>query len=91
MRPLRYDVIRGDVANLAPGGPGTIALGPVTCVENDSPDAHNQGFEDAGQPAAGQVFFFLHRGTQGVNDGPGSWGQGSSGDERVAGVGSCTP
>jgi Tol biopolymer transport system component len=86
---LRYDVVRGDVANLAPGPTGTIDLGPVVCLEDDSPDAHTHGFEDAAQPSPGQVFFFLRRGTRGSSDGPGSWGQGSSGDERMAGGGSC--
>ena len=85
--PRRYDVIRGDVANLAAAG-GTVELGPVVCLEDDSPDTDTTGFEDDLQPSPGQVFFFLYRGSQGTLDGPGSWGQGADG-ERVAGMGGC--
>ena len=48
--PLRYDVIRGDVALLADGLAGTVDLGPVTCIEDDSPDADTIGFEDGVDP-----------------------------------------
>src|SRR5262249_54012648 len=89
--PIRYDVIRGDVANLAPSLPGTVDLGPVVCLENDSPDADTRGFEDTATPAAGHAFFFLFRGSRGLNFGPGSWGQGSGGAERVPGSGVCAP
>jgi Tol biopolymer transport system component len=89
--PIRYDVIRGDVANLAPGSPGTVSLGPVTCLENDSPDADTRGFEDAVTPPPGHAFFFLFRGSRGLNFGPGSWGQASGGAERVPGSGVCEP
>jgi hypothetical protein len=88
--PLRYDVVRGNVQNLAFSG-ADVTLGPVVCLENDSPDASTSGFGDAALPAAGQSFFFLYRGSQGLNFGPGSWGTGSQGAERVAGSGSCSP
>ena len=89
--PIRYDVIRGDVANLAPGPPGTVDLGPVACLENDLHDADTRGFEDAVIPPAGHVFFFLFRGSRGLNFGPGSWGQSSAGAEREPGSGVCAP
>ena len=89
--PIRYDVIRGDVANLVPGLPGTVDLGPVVCLENDSPDADIRGFEDAVTPPAGHAFFFLFRGSRGLNFGAGSWGQASGGLERVPGSGVCGP
>jgi Tol biopolymer transport system component len=90
--PVRYDVIRGDVADLqwAPGGVA-VDLGPVVCLEDDSPDATTLGFEDPDEPSPGQAFFFLYRGSQGINDGPGSWGRGTGDAERIAGAGSCFP
>ncbi len=90
-KPRRYDIIRGDVANLSLGGGSTVQLGPVVCLEDDSPDSDTRGNEDAVQPSQGHVFFYLYRGTQGLSDGPGSWGQGSAGKERIAGAGSCSP
>ncbi|MGI0149274.1 MAG: TolB family protein, partial [Thermoplasmata archaeon] len=89
--PLRYDVIRGDVDNLGPGTAGTVDLGPVACLENDSPDSNTLGFEDAVQPPPGHAFFFLYRGSRGLNYGPGSWGQSSNGSERAPGSGVCAP
>jgi Tol biopolymer transport system component len=88
---LRYDVIRGDVADLQAGPANTVDLGPVVCLEDDSPDATTLGFEDPNEPAPGQAFFFLYRGSQGIDDGPGSWGQGSGDADRIAGAGSCLP
>ena len=90
-KPLRYDVIRGEVANLQPGAGNTVDLGPVTCIEDDSPDTDTAGFEDAVGPPSGHAFFYVHRGTQGLYDGVGSYGQGSGGKERVAGSGGCSP
>jgi Tol biopolymer transport system component len=88
-RARTYDLIRGDVASLAPGGGGTVDLGTVTCVEDDSHDLDNEESEDALQPAPGQVFFYLFRGSQGVLDGPGSYGQGTGGGERLPSSGGC--
>jgi len=87
---LRYDVIRGDVAHLAITG-ATVDLGPVTCIEDDSPDNHTRGLEDPTQPVPGQAFFYLYRGTTGPSALTGSWGQGTGARERVAGAGSCNP
>jgi hypothetical protein len=84
----RYDVIRGDVANLAIFG-STVNLGAVTCLEDDSRDNQTIGSEDAAQPGPGQVFFYLYRGTVGQPEVTGSFGQGTGARERVAGAGSC--
>lgn len=87
---LRYDVIRGDIAHVAIAG-ATVDLGPVTCIEDDSPDNHTRGFEDTAQPEPGQAFFYLYRGTTGAAALAGSWGQGTGARERIAGTGSCNP
>jgi hypothetical protein len=86
--PLRYDAIRGDLANVRAGA-GVIDLGAVRCLENDSPDASTAGFGDPDEPLPGRVFFFLYRGSQGLADGPGSYGTSTNGLERVAGAGGC--
>ena len=88
---MRYDVIRGDVADLQPGPGDTVDLGAVYCVEDDSIDNDTVGDEDPDPPAPGQAFFYVHRGSLGVAAGPGSWGLGSGNKERVAGAGSCVP
>lgn len=87
--PLHYDVVRGDVANLSAGAGGTVDLGAVVCLEEDSPDNSTVGFEDAAQPAVGQVFFYLTRGALGSLIGPGSWGDGSGNAERLTAA--CSP
>jgi Tol biopolymer transport system component len=88
-RAVRYDVIRGDVAALQAAAGNTVDLGTVVCLENDSIDTNTLGFEDAGQPTSGQAFFFIHRYTQGVLDGPGSYGKGTGNAERVPATGDC--
>ena len=87
--PVRYDVLRGDLANVQPGVGETIDLGPVICLEDDSPDADTVGFEDTDDPAPGQVFIYVYRGSQGLDAGPGSYGQSSGASERLAGTGDC--
>lgn len=89
--PVRYDVIRGDVANLALGAGNTVDLGSVVCIEDDSPDADTIGDEDVAAPSPGQVFFYAYRGSPGLVAGPGSYGQGSGGRERVPAGGGCAP
>ncbi len=89
--PVRYDVIRGDVANLQPSGPGEIDLGPVVCIEDDSPDNDTLGSEDVTQPGPGQVLFYVHRGSRGLLAGPGSYDLASDGSERVPASGDCQP
>jgi Tol biopolymer transport system component len=88
--PVRYDAIRGNVANLRFVG-STVDLGAVTCLENDSPDVTTAGFGDPDTPQPGQVFFFVTRGSVGVDAGPGSYGTSKDGRERVAGSGGCGP
>src|SRR6185436_8022019 len=78
--PIRYDVIRGDVANLGFPGNGTVDLGPVSCIENDAPVNHTRGFEDAMMPSSGHAFFYLFRGSQVLGDPPGPYGRASSGE-----------
>ena len=57
----------------------------MVCIEDDSTDLGTAGHEDVVAPGPGQVLFFLYRGSQGVADGPGSYGSPDSG-ERVAGA-----
>jgi hypothetical protein len=84
----RYDVVRGDVASLAIAG-STVDLGPVTCIEDDSPDNATIGNEDAAQPLPGQAFFYLYRGTKGSPPVTASWGQGTGARERIGSA--CNP
>ena len=86
----RYDVVRGTVANLAFNG-STVDLGAVVCLENDSPDNDTAGFEDAVDPAPGQAFFYVYRGTVGDPPVTGSYGLGTGNRERVASSGGCNP
>ena len=82
-------MIRGDVASVASGAPGTTDLGTVVCIEDDSDDTSTSGFEDAFQPVSGQVLFYLYRGDVGPGLPGEGWGQSSSGDVRTPGAGSC--
>lgn len=87
-RGVRYDVIRGDLANLAPGA-GTIELGPVVCLADSVTEPASTEIVDHETPSPGQGFFFLYRWSDGTPFDPGSWGQGTGGDERTAGAGEC--
>jgi hypothetical protein len=82
-----YDLVRGEVANLS-GNASAVALGNLTCIEEDSPDATSRTDPDAEVPALGAAFFYLVRFQQGSLAGP--WGFGSEGGER-AGTGGCAP
>jgi Tol biopolymer transport system component len=86
---VRYDIIRGSVANLHNAG-STVNMGAVTCLKDDSGDTSTAGYPDALTPSSGEVFFYLFRGTMGSAAGPGSYGTGTAG-ERVAGSGDCNP
>ena len=88
--PIRYDVIRGDLANVHLD-PTTVNLGTVSCVVNDSPVNSTEGSDDGTTPPPGHVFFYVYRGSQGLSAGPGSYGQGTGGKERVASGGDCNP
>jgi Tol biopolymer transport system component len=85
---LGYDVIRGDLASLAAGVGGTVDLGVVVCIEDDSSDAMTTA-DDSAELAPGEGFFYLYRGDPGDLIGPGSWGEGMGGAERVPAGGEC--
>lgn len=89
--PIRYDVIRGTVSNMGPGGGGTVNLGPVVCLDDDSPINDTVGYEDTVQPSAGQAFFYAYRGSDGLDAPAGTYGTGSGGGLRVPFSGDCTP
>jgi hypothetical protein len=86
-----YDVIRGDLAQIQAQG-GQIDLGPVTCIEENSPNGTTTEFPDATLPDAGQCLFYLARFNLGYS--VGSYGQGTGGLERVPdplASGRCAP
>ena len=85
---LSYDVIRGNLTALASGLGGTVDLGVVACLEDDSPDAMTT-VVDSDLPASGQGFFYLYRGAPGDLLGAGSWGGATGGAERIPAGGSC--
>jgi hypothetical protein len=83
--PYRYDAARGEIASLRFAG-DSVDLGLLTCIEDDSPDLHTGGREDAGTPEPGSAFFYVGRGVRaGV---AGTWGHSSDGRER-SGAGGC--
>jgi hypothetical protein len=75
-----YDFIRGDLTALAASSSG-IELGPVVCIENNSPDPDTAGNEDATVPAQGQGFYYLGRFNKGPW--PGSYGGSSGNRDRM--------
>ncbi len=83
----RFDFVRGDVASLQFAG-GEVDLGPLVCLEDDSPDRDTAGYEDPADPPPGRAFFYLYRGSPG-NLAPGSFGTDSAGRERRGGAGEC--
>jgi len=87
---IRFDVLRGNIANLSRDATN-VQLGAVACLEDDSPDNHTRGYGDAVDPAPGETFFFLYRGSVGANAAAGSYGQGTGDKERLANSGDCNP
>ena len=79
---VSYNLIRGDIGNLAAAGP-LVDLGPVSCVDLDSPDT--QAELDPLVPAPGQAFFYLAR----VHHGLAPYGNGTGGLVRIPGPGDC--
>ena len=72
-------------------GGGSVDLGTVLCVEDNSGDTTTAAaYDDPVTPAVGQAFFYLFRGSMGAVAGPGSYGTGSNGDERVPSGGDCS-
>ena len=45
---------------------------------------------DTEDPVVGQVFFYLFRGSQGVDDISATYGSETDGSERIAGAGDCS-
>jgi hypothetical protein len=86
---LRYDVVRGDVVNLSAGEGGSVDLGVVVCLENDSADATTFGFADDAEPGIGEALFYIYREWGGELVGDGNWGTGSGGAERTPTSGAC--
>jgi formylglycine-generating enzyme required for sulfatase activity len=82
-----YDLARGELANLS-GSAGAVELGPLICIENDSPDESSQADPDTGMPAPDTGYFYLVRFQAGPLIGP--WGVGSEGGTRT-GTGGCAP
>ncbi len=79
-----YDVARGDLAALA----GSVDLGPLTCIEEDSADTTTSGDADTDVPVPGSGFFYVVRFNLGMS--VGEWGRSSDGLERT-GAGGCAP
>jgi hypothetical protein len=77
-----YDVIKGSLSNLSERI-DEIGLGPVTCIESDSPDTTATD-PAAGDPPAGTVWFYLVRGTP-----YGGYGQGTGFKPLVPSSGGC--
>jgi len=79
---LTYDLIRGDIANLAINV-NTVDLDAVICEV--PADGTGVIVDPSGDPAAGQAWFYLLR----DHVTPGNYGQDSSGRERVPASGDC--
>jgi subtilisin family serine protease len=81
-----YDFIRGDLSALSETA-GGVTLGPVVCIEDDSPDSETAGNEDTDVPAVGAGFFYAAR--FGADPGASSYGGSSSSRDREASTGNC--
>ncbi len=81
-----YDLIRGDRSQITQTAT-QVSLGPVVCIENDSPNTDNVGNEDNVTPPLGATFFYLFR-TQDPQV-KGSYGRSTLGKLRVAASGDC--
>jgi hypothetical protein len=74
-----YDFVRGHLGSLKEAWNG-VDLGPVSCLEDDSPDADTIGNEDTAVPDPGQGYFYLARLNTSV--GAGSYGGSSQNRDR---------
>ena len=84
---VSYDVIRGELRNLAPRN-GAIDLGPV--VSSESSSRHTTaGFEDAHDPPAGQAWFYLVAYSDGERSS--AYGTASAVLPQEPGPGRCRP
>jgi hypothetical protein len=84
----RYDVIRGDLANLRVIG-SNIDLGEVVCLDHATTSTTTAGHEDTAIPAAGHAFFYAVQYFDGIENS--SYGSESTGEARVVqpGNGDC--
>lgn len=82
-----YDVIRGQLAHVVPA-PFAIDVGPVVCIENDSPDESTETAEDPDLPNMGAAYFYLVK-HQGESEGV--YGVASSSLPRLPAAGDCAP
>lgn len=91
--PLRYDVLRGQVDELSYRTDGTVSLGNVECLDDNSMDVVTvqHGDQTDPEPFPGRAYFFLVRSSLGLNLGPGSWGTSNTGEERSPTTGDCGP
>jgi len=81
-----YDFVRGGLASLSETTAG-VELGPVVCIEDDSPDPDTSGNEDTDVPNPGEGFFYVSR--FGAAPGAGSYGGSSANRDRQPGLGNC--
>jgi len=81
-----YDLIRGDRSQITQSAT-QVSLGPVLCIENDSPNTDNVGNEDNVTPPLGSTYFYLFRTQDSLVKG--SYGRSTLGKVRVVGSGDC--
>jgi hypothetical protein len=81
-----YDLIRGNRSQITQTAT-QVNLGPVVCIENDSPNTDNVGNEDNVLPPLGEAFFYLFRSQDALVKG--SYGRSTLGKVRVAASGDC--
>lgn len=82
-----FDVERGELLSLG-GGPAGVNLGPLSCIEDGSPDTSTSGDPDLETPAPGTGRFYLVRFELGFSRG--GYGRGSEGGTRSGSAG-CSP
>jgi hypothetical protein len=75
-----WDFARGDLTALREDWMG-VDLGPLTCLEDDSPDADTLGYEDTETPAPGEGYFYVARFN--ASPGAGSYGGSSRNRDRM--------
>jgi hypothetical protein len=80
-----YDVIRGDLTNIAET-PDAYELGILVCVEANSADESTAGQEDPDIPSSGSAFFYLVDYRADTDSG---YGTESAAKPRAASIGDC--
>jgi subtilisin family serine protease len=83
---LSYDFVRGDLGAFTESTAG-VDVGPVVCLEDDSPDGDTAGNEDTGIPSPGEGFFYLARFHSAP--GAGQYGGSTRNRDRTASGGDC--